>query len=52
MPAGARRSPTGVQIQLTWGSVPARTSAAKSPGKVGRKAFWYSGEDGFEYCEK
>ena len=29
----------GVLIQLTLGSVPARTSAAKSSGKVGRNAF-------------
>jgi hypothetical protein len=42
----------GVLIQLTLGSVPARTSAAKSPGKVCRKAFLYSVEDGFSYWEK
>ena len=49
---GCSSYPTGVLIQLTLGKVPARTSAAKSPGNEGRKAFWYSVEVGSSYWEK
>jgi hypothetical protein len=42
----------GEMIQDTFGSLPLLTSEAKSPGKVGRKAFWWSVVEAFENCEK
>ena len=39
-------------IQLTAGSVPALMSLTKSLGYSGRKAFWYSVDEGFWYWLK